>query len=108
MSYAGADGSAVLAAVDQNAQAIVVAGFGGGYSAASQHEALSYARSRGVEIIQCSRSICGRVFLRNDIRNKGHIASGCLSPQKARILAMLAIGANLHGDSLQAAFDRAG
>ncbi|MGX8013625.1 hypothetical protein ACVDG8_034015 [Mesorhizobium sp. ORM8.1] len=108
MSYAGADGSAIVASVNQNAQAIVVAGFGGGYSAVRQHEALSYAKTRGVEIIQSSRSMCGRVFLRNDIRKEGHIASGCLSPQKARILAMLAIGANLHGDSLQAAFDRAG
>ncbi len=107
MSYAGSDGFAIDAAVERQAQAIVVAGFAPGNVTPADLEAMRRARSRGVQIIQASRTMRGQTLNRSDLKRERFIAAGGLTPQKARVLAMVAIASGLDADELQQTFEDA-
>lgn len=49
------------------------------------------AANRDVLIVQCSRAGSGRIVPRSGDRAKGYVAADNLNPQKARVLAMLAL-----------------
>jgi L-asparaginase len=90
-SYAGADGALVDAAVAADARGLVSAGFAPGSPTPEQRAAFERAAKAGVAVVQCSRAASGRVAPRRRLRETGIIAGEDLSPQKARILLMLAL-----------------
>src|SRR6266699_3417440 len=89
-SYAGADGALVDAAVAAGARGLVSAGFAPGSPTPEQRAALERAAKSGVVVVQCSRA-SGRVAPRRRLRESGIVAGDDFSPQKARILLMLAL-----------------
>ena len=90
-SYAGADGALVDAAVAAGARGIVSSGFAPGSPTPQQRAAFERASASGVVVVQCSRAATGRVAPRRRLRESGIVAGEDLSPQKARILLMLAL-----------------
>ena len=91
MSYAGADGAAIAAFVAAGARAIVSAALAPGVTTPAETEALLEARRRGVLIVVSSRAGSGRVLPRTLLRERGFVVADNLNPQKARVLAMLAL-----------------
>jgi L-asparaginase len=89
----GADGALVRAAAEAGARGIVMATVGRGGTTPSQREALAEARERGVVVVLSSRTGAGRVPVeRGGDDTEGLLGAGDLTPQKARILLMLALG----------------
>ena len=90
-SYAGADGAAIQAFVAAGARAIVSASLPPGVTTPAETDALLEARRRGVLIVLSSRAGSGRVLPRTTLRERGFVVADNLNPQKARVLAMLAL-----------------
>jgi L-asparaginase len=103
-SYAGADGALVDAAVTAGARGIVSAGFAPGSPTPQQRTALERAVKSEVVVVQCSRAASGRVAPRRRLRESGIVAGEDLSPQKARILLMLALSTTSDIGAIQEAF----
>jgi L-asparaginase len=103
-SYAGADGALVDAAVAAGARGIVSAGFAPGSPTPQQRAAFERAAKTGIVVVQCSRAASGRVAPRRRLRESGIVAGEDLSPQKARILLMLALSATSDISEIQTAF----
>src|SRR5271169_3149200 len=102
-SYAGADGALVDAAVAAGARGIVSAGFAPGSPTPEQRAAFERAAKSGVVVVQCSRAT-GRVAPRRRLRESGIVAGEDFTPQKARILLMLALLATSDVGEVQRAF----
>jgi L-asparaginase len=90
-SYAGADRTAIDAFVAAGARGIVAASLAPGVTSAGETDALIEARRRGLLVVMSSRAGSGRVLPRTTLRERGFVAADNLLPQKARILAMLAL-----------------
>ena len=90
-TYAGADGALVDAAVAAGARGLVVAAFAPGLITPSQFEALGRAISHGVVVVQSSRAGSGRVIPLQRAHPAGALCADNLTPQKARVLLMLAL-----------------
>ena len=91
-SYAGADGTAIRAFVAAaGARAIVAASLPPGVTTPGETDALVEARRRGVLVVLSSRAGSGRVLPRTVLRERGFVVADNLNPQKARVLAMLAL-----------------
>jgi len=90
-SYAGADGAAIDAFVAAGARAIVSASLPPGVTTPAESDALLQARRRGVVVVLSSRAGSGRVLPRTMLRERGFVVADNLNPQKARVLAMLAL-----------------
>ncbi len=100
--YAGADDAGVRAAIDAGARAIVLAGFAySGRGSDPQMEALEQVARSGTSVIFASRGRGGRIPEQPD---QWWVRADNLTPQKARVLAMLAIAAGREGD-LQELYD---
>ena len=106
MAYAGADGALVDAAVAAGAKGIVSAGLPSGSPSPAQKEALKGAAKAGIAIVQSSRAGSGRVI--DDkvaLREAGFIAADNLTPQKARILLMMALTVTTDTDEIRRIFE---
>jgi L-asparaginase len=113
-SYAGADGRFIRSLVrDGDVDGIVIAGMGLGGVPAAMFDAIQEARMKGIPVVVGTRVPTGRVFALS--ASKGSALSlkaiGCvladnLSPQKARILLMLALTRTRDSAALQQYFDR--
>lgn len=90
-SYAGSDGTAIEAFVERGAAGIVCAGFHPGRLTPAESSAVERAIDSGVVVVQATRAGDGRVALTERCRKLRVVAADNLSPQKARILAMLAL-----------------
>ena len=91
-SHADDDGVLVRAAVAAGAEAIVHAGTGNGSIHAETEKALAEAAAGNVFVIRASRVPAGCVTPGlAEWQEKGYVPSGTLSPQKARILAILVL-----------------
>ncbi|MBM3561536.1 MAG: asparaginase [Alphaproteobacteria bacterium] len=90
-SYAGADGRVIRHLAETGSRGIVSAGQSPGWPAAGERAAMIEAIGRGVIIIQSSRAGSGRVLHRRQDLTDGLVAADNLNPQKARVLAMLAL-----------------
>jgi L-asparaginase len=90
-SYAGASGRGVAALVEDGCRGIVFAGMPPGRASPAQDVELARAADRGVLVVQCSRAGSGRIVPRGGDRAKGYVPADNLNPQKARVLAMLAL-----------------
>ncbi len=91
LSYAGVDGAMVEAAVAAGARGIVSAGLAPGIATPLERLALERAVATGIVVVQCSRAASGRVGRRRYLGEAGIVAGEDFSPQKARILLMLAL-----------------
>jgi L-asparaginase len=92
-AYADADGVMAEAAVRAGAQAIVVAGFPTGAVTPALSEALDRLRDRGTIVIMSNRGGLGRISTDNR-----YISADNLTPQKARVLTMLALARDPSAD----------
>jgi L-asparaginase len=106
VSYAGADGAAIGAFVDAGARAIVSASLPPGVTTPGETDALLKARRRGVLVVLSSRAGSGRVLPRARLREHGFVAADNLNPQKARVLAMLALTRTDEVAEVQRMFDQ--
>jgi L-asparaginase len=87
LTYQGASGDLVNAAVDAGAQGIVMATAGAGATAGTQGEGIRYATSKGVAVVITTRTGSGRIA-----GGRGTTIGGQdLAPIKARLLLMLAL-----------------
>ena len=106
VSFQGADGVLVDAAVAAGARGIVSAGTGAGYPTPGEVEALERAAAVGVVVCQATRVGSGRVPRVPSLVARGWIAADDLAPWKARILLRLALAAGIRDpDELQALFE---
>jgi L-asparaginase len=89
--YAGSDGAAVEAFVAAGAEGLVSAGFAPGLLTPAQDEAIGAALGKGVVVVQSTRAGSGRVPARARLLDRGMVSADNLTPQKARILLMVAL-----------------
>ncbi len=111
--YGGADGTMIRAAVAAGAKAIVVEALGWGNVNIPMYEAVREAIARGVVVVVATRVPNGRVLPvygnkggGKTLRDAGAVMADNLPPQKARILAMLALQTTSDPAELQKLFDR--
>jgi len=104
LSYGGADGTMVEAALAAGARGIVSAGLAPGIATPAERLALERAVASGVAVVQCSRAAGGRVGRRRYLEEGGFVAGEDFSPQKARILLMLALASGADTAGIRAAF----
>ena len=98
-TYAGADGALVDAAVAAGARGLVMASVGRGGLTPGQSDAVDRALGAGLVVVVSSRTLSGRVPVGSDERRleewrpgRGiRFGASDLTPQKARILLMLAL-----------------
>jgi L-asparaginase len=100
LTYQGASGDLIKAAVDQGAKGIVIAGAGAGATSGTQGEGIQYALEKGAFVVTTTRTGSGRIAARQrpastsaaapNPRERA-IAGEDLAPIKARLLLMLAL-----------------
>lgn len=105
VSYIGADGSLIDAAVAAGARGIVSAGTGAGCPTPGENKALDRAAKQGVLICQGSRVGSGRTVRSPGLRKRGFVAADNLQPWKARLLLALGLSATSDVDTIQSYFD---
>ncbi len=105
VTYLGADGTMIDAAVAAGAAGIVSAGTGAGRPTPDEDAALLRAAEAGVLICQASRVGSGRTVRSPGLRSRGWVASDNLQPWKGRILLRLALAGTRDPDEVQRIFD---
>jgi L-asparaginase len=105
LSYVGADGTMVDAAVAAGARGIVSAGTGAGRPTPGEDAALAVAHEQGVVICQGSRVGSGRAVRSPGLRQRGWVATDNLVPWKAKVLLALALTQTSDADEIQELFD---
>jgi L-asparaginase type II len=100
-TYAGAGPELVEAAVAAGARGIVVAGFPTGSPSPGMAAALEAAEADGVAVIMSHRGGRGRIQT-----GRAFTSADNLTPQKARILLMLALANGVEPDGLEEIFQR--
>ena len=114
--YAGADGRLVRALLNDDQPpalaGLVIAATGLGHVSASMHDVIKEARDRDVPVVISTRVYTGRLMPLYAgkgkgvaLRNLGCVLADNLSPQKARILLMVALTKTRDPEELQRFFD---
>jgi L-asparaginase len=113
LTYQGASGDLIKAAVDHGARGIVIASAGAGATSGTQGEGIRYATGKGVFVVTSTRTGSGRIAADTRQRQSAsaepaqptyRIAAEDLAPLKARILLMLALTATKNGAEIQRMF----
>ena len=98
-TFSGDDGRYIRCAVDQGVSGIVVAGVGAGNVNADVYHEIEYSLSKNIPVVFASRvrhgepqAIYGDPGGGSSLLQAGAIPSGDLSPFKARLLLMIALG----------------
>jgi L-asparaginase len=101
MTYQGAPGDLIRAAVDNGAKGIVIASAGAGATSGTQGEGIRYALGKQVFVVTSTRTGSGRIAPRRGGFQPGgtadepgrpyRISADDVAPVKARILLMLAL-----------------
>jgi L-asparaginase len=106
LSYVGADGAMIEAAVKAGAKAIVSAATGAGRPTPAEDDAFDKAhRETGLLMCLCSRVASGRVVRSPGLTKRGFVAGDNLQPWKARVLLALALTKTQDADEIQRMFD---
>jgi L-asparaginase len=117
MNYAGADGLLVRSLLRTQMQAggidgLVIAGLGLGCVSSSMYDAIQEARAKDIAVVISTRVPTGRIFSLSamkgcslTLKQIGCVLADNLSPQKARVLLMLALTKTRDPESLQKYFD---
>jgi len=91
-TYAGADGALMEAAVAQaRAEGLVIAGFPTGSGTPAMDELTKRFAARGIPVVMTNRGGMGRVIDTRPVERRPLIWGDNLTPQKARVLLMLAL-----------------
>src|SRR5713226_6247276 len=112
--YGGADGSLIRAAVTAGAKGVVVQALGWGNVNVAMYEAIAETIKKGVPVVISTRVPNGRVLPvygfkggGKTLQEAGALFGDNLSPQKARILLLLALQAGIQKPTeIQKLFDR--
>ncbi|HZA49340.1 MAG TPA: asparaginase [Myxococcaceae bacterium] len=111
--YGGADGALLKAALASGVNGIVVQALGWGNVNIPMYEAIQEAVKQGVPVVISTRVPQGRVLPvygfkggGKTLQEAGAVFADDLSPQKARILLMLALQTTKDAKALQKMFDR--
>ena len=111
--YAGADGTLLRAAVGAGSKGVVVQAVGLGNVNIPLYEAIKDAVGRGVVVVVSTRVPNGRVLPvygnrggGQTLKEAGAVFADNLSPQKARVLLMLALQNTSKPSEIQQLFDR--
>jgi L-asparaginase len=109
--YAGSDGRALeLLLEDGNLDGVVVAGLGLAHVSTPTLEALRQVRAAGIPVVVASRVPTGRIvplYANNiDLLEMGAVQADNLSPQKARVLLMVAMTHTTDTERLREIFAR--
>jgi L-asparaginase len=109
----GADGAMIKAAADAGAKGVVVQALGWGKVNIPMFEAIKAAIAKGIVVVISTRVPNGRVLPvygfqggGKTLKDAGAVFADNLSPQKARILLMLALQKTMKTEEIQALFDR--
>ncbi|VBB09110.1 asparaginase/glutaminase active site 1 [Lucifera butyrica] len=105
--YVDDGGALVRAAVKDGAQGIVYAGLGNGNMSQHMQKVFNEIRQQGVVVVRSTR-VGNGVVTKNgavDDDEYGFVAADTLSPQKARILLMLALTKTRQPDEIQKIFE---
>lgn len=104
--YADASPKAINAIIEEKIAGIIYAGMGNGNFNAPVGKALADASESGIIVCRAARTGAGRVTLHNEVDDEalGFIVADDLSPQKARILLMLALTQTKNKQSIQNMF----
>ena len=105
-AYADADGALIEAAVAQaKAEGLVIAGFPTGSGTPAQDEAVKRVLAKGVPVVMTNRGGMGRVIDTRPVEGRPLIWGDNLTPQKARVLLMLALTRTREPRKLQKIFE---
>ena len=111
--YAGADGSQVRHAAETGAEAIVIEAYGWGNMNAEMHDAIAEVIGKGVPVIVATKVHNGRALPvygfkggGNTLLKAGAVFADDLTPDKARILTLIALPKTKDRAALQALFDK--
>ena len=111
--YGGADGGMIRAAVAAGAKGVVVQALGWGNVNVPMYEAIQEAVGKGVPVVISTRVPTGRVLPvygfkggGKTLKEAGAIFADDLSPQKARLVLMLALQTTSRAAEIQKLFDR--
>ena len=109
--YAGDDGRLIRLLLEQGGlEGLVVAGLGLGHVTDGSLEAIQEVRARGIPVVLSTRVPTGRIvplYASNvELLELGCVHADNLSPQKARVLLMLAMTRTTDTEELRAYFDR--
>jgi len=104
-TYAGADGALMEAAVAQaRAEGLVIAGFPTGSGTPAMDELTKRFAARGIPVVMTNRGGMGRVIDTRPVERRPLIWGDNLTPQKARVLLMLALTRTRDSAELQRIF----
>jgi len=111
--YAGADDAALQAALQRGATGLVIAAVGAGNVNHALFEGIAAALQQGVAVVIATRVPHGLVrplyaYAGGGValQKAGAILAGDLTPQKARVMLMLALAAGKRAEALQECFER--
>ena len=109
--YAGSDGRLIrLLLEDGELGGLVIEGLGLGHMSSLTVEAIREVRARGIPVVLSTRVLTGRIIpmyaINIELLDLGCVEADNLSPQKARVLLMLAMTRTLDSTELQAYFER--
>ena len=109
--YAGSDGRLIRLLMEDDApDGIVIAGLGLGHVTSKTLGAIREARVRGIPVVLSTRVYTGRIVplyaINNELLDLGCVVADNLTPQKARVLLMLALTRTRDPVALQTYFDR--
>jgi L-asparaginase len=116
LTYQGAPGDLIKAAVDAGAKGVVVAGAGAGALSGTQNEGIEYAIAKGVFVVTATRTGSGRIAPPGNTASSGNvtpaqqrrrdfsISAEDHPPLKARILLMLALSKTRDRGEIQRIF----
>jgi len=91
LTYQGAPGDLIKAAVDAGAKGIVIAGAGAAGISGTQREGIDYAVEKGVFVVSTTRTGSGSIMGGRGSTPSRRINGDDLQPVKARVLLMLAL-----------------
>jgi L-asparaginase len=103
-TYAGADGALIDAAAAAGAEGIVIAGFPTGSGTPAMDEAMKRVVAKGIAVVMTNRGGTGRITDTREKEARPLVFGDNLTPQKARILLMLALTTTKDRAQLQRVF----
>lgn len=107
-AYAGSDSSVIDHFIDAGSKAIIIAGVGDGNIDKVSLEKLKAAAKKGVIVVRSAHLGAGAVARNSEVNDDelGFVTADNLSPQKARILTMLALTKTSNAEQIQDMFAR--
>lgn len=104
--YADASPASVTGIINSGVKGIVYAGMGNGNFGEPVGKALADASKKGILVCRSARAGSGRITLDNEVKDAefGFVVSDDLSPQKARVLLMLALTTTSDREKMQQYF----